>query len=38
MKEHSDWNLVIKFWNEVCEPTEEHWNDLTAQERNIKGT
>jgi hypothetical protein len=38
MKEHSDSNLVTKLWNEVCETMEEHWNELTAQERNIKGT
>jgi hypothetical protein len=35
MKEHSDRNLVTKLWNEVCETVEEHWNDLTTQERII---
>jgi hypothetical protein len=38
MKELSDRNLVTELWNEVCETMEEHWNDLTTQERNIKGT
>jgi hypothetical protein len=38
MKEHPDRNLVTKLWNEVCGTMEEHWNDLTTQERNIKGT